>query len=123
MARALALLSASIAAGTKDVQAAIDFAQQAVDLVTSADEIPATEIAKAFGELAIAQWLAKDLRSAFGSWDRAGELLLSSRDDTDRWKGLFVVFGHLSGYLSSIAYFGQPPSETQTGEQYAAPYR
>jgi hypothetical protein len=75
------LLSASRAAGSQEPYLAIQYAQQAVRLAETSEEIPKTELVKALGELAIAKWLAIDLAAAFEPWERAGEQLLSCKPD------------------------------------------
>ncbi len=121
-ARMKVLLSMSRATGSRDPRLSVQFAQQAVSLAetTRVDE---SDIVKALGELAIAHWLADNLAAAFEPWDQAGERLLACRSDTDDWKRLFVVYGHVSGYFTLLASTGSPPTETLSGEQYAVPHR
>jgi hypothetical protein len=117
------LLHAGQATGASDPHGAICYIQEAVDLAATAEEIPTTERVKTLGELAIALWLAGNLPAAFDPWDQACELLLACRADTDTWKDLFVVYGHISGYLSTLARIGQPITQFDDGRPYAAPER
>lgn len=118
------LIYMSIATGEQDAQLAVEFARQAVNLAETNSLIDKSELVKALGELAISQWLAgNSLASVFESWEQAGEQLLACRSDTEDWKKLFVVYGHVSGYFSNLARTGSPPAETLGGEAYAAPQR
>jgi hypothetical protein len=122
-ARMKVLLSMSLATGARDPHLAVQFAQQAVDLAKTNSAIDEIDLVKTLGELAITQWLAGDLAAAFEPWEQAGERLLACRSDTDDWKRLFVVYGHVSGYFTLLASTGSPPTETLSGEQYAVPHR
>src|SRR5262249_3461026 len=53
----------------------------------------------------------------------AAERLIDSRDESDEWKDLFVIFAHQTSYLTSMALRGQPPSATLSGEEFSAPIR
>ena len=118
------LIYISIATGDQDAQLAVEFARQAVNLAETNSLIDKRELVKALGELAISQWLAgNSLVSVFESWEQAGEQLLACRSDTEDWKKLFVVYGHVSGYFSNLARTGSPPTKTLGGEDYAAPQR
>ena len=68
---------------------------------------------KALGELAIAEWLSDNRPAAFHAMDQAGERLFACREGTNGWKSLFVLFAHVSGYFTSIAYSGRLPVETR----------
>ncbi len=121
----LALLHASQAIGVDDPPVALDYAQRAVHLGSTAIEsdIGDTDMVRALGELAIAEWLSDNHLAAFHAMDQAGERLFASREETNRWKSLFVLFAHVSGYFTSMAHAGRPPLETQAGEPYAPPTR
>ena len=119
----LALLHASQAIGVDDPPAALDYAQRAVHLGNTAleSDIGDTDMVKAFGELAIAEWFSDHRLATFRAMDQAGERLFACREETNRWKSLFVLFAHVSGYFTSMAHAGQPPVETRGGEPYAPP--
>ncbi len=121
----LALLHASQAIGVDDPPVALDYAQRAVHLGNTAIEsdIGDTDMVKALGELAIAEWLSDNRLAAFHAMDQAGERLFACREGTNRWKSLFVLFAHVSGYFTSMAHAGRPPLETRGGEPYAPPTR
>ncbi|MBN3906558.1 MAG: 5'-methylthioadenosine/S-adenosylhomocysteine nucleosidase [Nostoc sp. NMS1] len=117
------LLNISFAIGNTNPQSAIQYAQQAVNLVKSSENILEENLARALGELAIAYWLADDLVSAFDAWEQACEHLFALKTNTDDWKELIVRFGYLSGYLTSLASNGIPPSITPEGKPYVPPHR
>lgn len=121
--RLYAFLRLSQVIADQEPYLAIQYAQQAVNLARSSEEIPEAELVKALGELAIARWLATGLPAAFEAWDQAGEYLLEYRRDKNAWKDLFVLYGHITGYFTALATKGCPPDNTETGETYAAPTR
>lgn len=120
-----ALLTMSRAVGEQNSLLAVEFAQKAVDLAQAHDEIDDIHLVKAIVETAIAQWLFKsdDINPVFQSLDKALLLLLDCKSNTDDWKILFVAFGHVTGYFTSIACTGKPPLETRSGEAYVPPER
>jgi hypothetical protein len=78
---------------------------------------------EAHGERAVAEWLRGDLPAAWRSWDRAATSLFEAEEHSADWKSIFVLFGHISGYLTSVATTGNPPADLGDGEPYAAPAR
>jgi DNA replication protein DnaC len=118
-----ALLRLSRAIAAQEPYLALQYAQQAVNVAQSFEEIPETELVKALGELAIAKWLAIDVSAAFEAWDQAGEYLLNYRRDKNEWKDLFVLYAHITGYFTAVATTGNPPGDITEGEIYAAPAR
>ncbi|PSF27754.1 hypothetical protein C7H19_24910 [Aphanothece hegewaldii CCALA 016] len=121
--RLYAFLRLSQVISDQEPYLAIQYAQQAVNLARSSEEIPEAELVKALGELAIAKWLITGLPTAFEPWDQAGEYLLEYRRDKNTWKDLFVLYGHITGYFNALATTGNPPNSTETGETYAVPTR
>lgn len=121
--RMYAFLRLSRAIAFQEPYSAIQYAQQAVNLVQTSEQIPEIEFVIALGELAIAYWLVIDVSAAFEPWSRAGEYLLEHRTDKDDWKGLFVIYSHITGYFTALAETGNPPSNIESGEPYAAPFR
>ncbi|MCC2695759.1 hypothetical protein [Nodularia sp. LEGE 04288] len=117
------LLNISFAIGNTNPQSAIQYAQQAVNLIKSSEEILEENLARALGELAIAYWFADDLVSAFDAWEQACEHLFAIKTNTDDWKELLVRFCYFSGYLTSLVSNGIPPSMTAEGKPYVAPHR
>ncbi len=77
---------------------------------------------QALGEVALARWFAADRSGACRAWLQALNNLLAGRDtDDDRWRSLFVVAGHVSGYLAAMVSSGKPPTQTLDGDPYAEP--
>lgn len=118
-----ALISASLAVSTTDAYSALQYAQQAVSLTETSEAILETNRVRTLGELAIAQWLAGDILAAFKPWEQAGEKLFACKADTDDWREVFVIYGHVSGYLTPLACGGTPPISTLDGSPYLKPER
>jgi len=118
-----ALLCLSRALGSSDPQQAVAYTQEAVRLAETSSAIGDRALVKVLGEEAIALWMVDERERAFDSWDRAAEVLLNCRSESDEWKGLYVLFGHLSGYFTSTVQTGQPPAVTSSGEPYEPPKR
>lgn len=123
IARLYTLLTAGLAAGELNAASAINYLKLAVELANNDTTLPETELVRALGELAVAHWLAGDLKASFDAWDIAAERLLSARSDDDMWKDLFTLFGHTSGFLSMMAGTGRAIERTRSGEIYAPPFR
>lgn len=118
-----ALLAASRAFGMSDPGAAVPYAERAGSLGKKTPVFPESELVKAEGELALARWLAADTAGTFEAWDSAGQRLLACRTEDNAWKGLFVLYGHTSGYFAAMASTGEPPVETPDGSPYMLPAR
>ena len=98
------------------------YIKQAVKLAEEQEtESSKITLVKAWGELAIAQWLTKGIRETFEPWEKAINYLLKYQKDTDDWKSLSMVCGHISGYFTGLACNGIPPEKTSDGSPYAAP--
>jgi hypothetical protein len=124
--RSRAMIRLASLEGENDRKRAVSILEGAVALLSASHELPETEMVKAMSELAIAQWLESgDVALAFATWEEAARRLfgVESKQRTDSWKALFVRFGHVSGYFSSVASSGSPPKQTASGEPYAAPQR
>lgn len=121
--RALVLLAASHAFGLENPQTGVEHARRAAALMEGSKDIPPIERARAYCELAVAEFSVEGAKAAFPSWDRAGEHLFAARTDSDAWKDLAVIFGHTSGYLAKVAETGEPPAVTRHGDNYAPPER
>jgi hypothetical protein len=116
-----ALLSMSRATSEQDSSLAVEFARQAVFLAENINDIDKTTLVKVLSEQAIAQGFIGEISAVFISLDKAIKHLLVCRTDTDNWKILFTVFGHVTGYFTSIARTGNPPLATTNGEPARAP--
>jgi hypothetical protein len=118
------LLNSSFAIGKNDPQNSIQYLLQAINLAKSSSEIASEEdLAKIFGELAIAYWLAGDLEYAFDALEKACEILLSIKADTDDWAKLLLRLSHVSGYLTSLAINDNPSITSGKNQLYPAPLR
>jgi energy-coupling factor transporter ATP-binding protein EcfA2 len=104
-----------------DAPAAISILEEAVRLAEAAEYLPPATAIMAYGELAVAQWLANGLASAFPAVDRAAEKLLASKEAAEGWRDSFVAFGHVNGYFATLATSGRPPQSTGAGDEYVAP--
>jgi len=114
------------ASATLDAQQytqAQEYLERALSIGMSNENVSRMELVKAAGELCILCGLREDLTAAFRALDIAEVNLISSKDQTLRWKGLFVIMGHVSGYFASIAVTGHPPERAPSGEPYFAPHR
>jgi hypothetical protein len=123
--RMMTLLAASECFGAVDTERSIRYAEQAVKLARSEESIPAIEAARAGAELGSALFIRSPTRdgaiSVFAIWSEAAQRLIDSRDESDDWKDLFVLFAHQTSYLTSMALRGQPPRDIASGEEFAAP--
>jgi hypothetical protein len=116
-------LHASFATGNVNPPKAVEYAEKSAFYAKNTEKA-VIMLATALGELAIAKWLAGDtLGEVFDIWVEATEHLLSIKRNTDVWKGLYMVFGHVSGFFAHLAFFRVPPEKTPAGEPYAAPVR
>ncbi len=125
--RMMTLLAAGECFGAVDADRSVQYAEQAVRLARSEESIPVIEAARAGAELASALFIRSPTRegaiAVFGTWSEAAERLIDSRDESDEWKDLFVIFAHQTSYLTSMALRGQPPSAIASGEEFSAPIR
>ena len=98
------------------------YIRQAVELAEEQEtESSKITLVKAWGELAIAQWLTKGIRETFEPWEKAINYLLKYQKDTDDWKSLSMVCRHVLGYFAYLASNGIPPEVNLYGSPYAAP--
>jgi hypothetical protein len=121
--RLLALVNASRATAAEDGARSLAYLHEAGRLARECDDLPEFESARVYGEIAIGVGLAGNLHDAFRALDEGVGRLLACREDSDRWKALFVLYGHTSGYFMSVACAGTPPECTRDGEPYDEPRR
>ncbi|MBV6712503.1 hypothetical protein [Paenibacillus chitinolyticus] len=107
--------------GLNPIQA-IYFTGKAVEISTKND-VPEVLVVKALGEHVIALWLADAIDETFRYYETAVEILLKSDKNQEKWRSLFVSFGHASGYIMSLITSGKPPEATRYGDIYVAPER
>ena len=121
--RLLALVNASRATAADDGPRSLTYLHEAARLAGERNDLPIFESARVHGEIVIGEGLAGNLHGSFRSLDEGAARLLACREDSDRWKALFVLFGHTAGYFTSIACRGAPPERTREGETYGEPPR
>lgn len=98
------------------------YIRQAVHLAEKYEtESSKITLVKAQGELAIAQCLTKGIVETFEPWEKTINYLLKYQVDTDDWKSLSMVCGHVSGYFAYLACNGIAPAITSDGSPYAVP--
>lgn len=101
---------------------AAEYAHRVADLARANDRISEMDVVRALGELAIVQWQAQGVAAAFAAWDEAGERLFACRGESELWRDLCVMYGHVSGYFTTLASTGKPPALPATEEPYVAPW-
>lgn len=121
--RTIALLKLARESGKKDSAGALGFIDQAIEVVRSSPVVPESILIKALGEKAVALWLAGDLAAAYLPMQEGAERLLSIENRSDEDKALFMVFGHVSGFLSHLANTGEEIQHTADDSDYARPER
>ena len=121
--RLLTLVNASRATAATQPARCLAFLHEAGRRALACEDLPELETARIHGEIAIGEGLAGNLPASFKALDYGVEQLLGCRADTNRWKVLFVLFGHTAGYFMSMAYRGSPPETPGDGEPYLEPRR
>jgi hypothetical protein len=116
-----ALVNASRATAPGDTVRSLNYLRDAGRLACGSTELPAFESARVHGEITIGEGLAGNLHFAFLALDAGVGRLLACREDSDRWKAQFVLYGQASGYFMSVACAGRPPQSTREGEPYEQP--
>lgn len=114
-------LVASRSLGKHDVGQGLYYAKLALDLAKSIKDIPKLYRVKVFCEYALAQGLNGDFIQTLFALAETAEELLSCKEDTEEWQGLFTLFGHMSGYFSSLVTTAKPPMPRKGEEKYACP--
>lgn len=116
-----AMLWLSRAVGATHRQEAARIAAHAVTFAATIGSMPAIEIAKAFGEAAIAQWLAGNLAVACQTFAEGAKHLFRCRSDLPTWRDVVVLFGHLGAFLCTIATTGRQPVTTDASDPFELP--
>lgn len=104
------LMMAGVAAQPLDEQLSHEYLRRGVRLAERGSVDYATGI-NVRGELAIALWNSGQKRAAYELWRDAAQELLLANKGTERWKGLFMIFGNCSGYFASA---GKAVSDSMT---------
>jgi hypothetical protein len=75
------------------------------------------------GELAWTLWRSGySMKSCTAMYGLVQQLVSNNDIDNPRYKETFLKTGHVMGWLASVAYKGEPPLITATGEAYMTPY-
>lgn len=106
---------------TEDPPVARQCFEQALAIAEEYLPPPLLEIPKVYGEMALFEWQSGSLQAAADRLSDGARVLLECREDTTKWRKMFVLYGHVSGYLAGLASTGQPPQLTSDGEEYATP--
>lgn len=121
--RSLSLLKIAREVGDRDPSDAIKFIDTAIKVVRDSTILPETELIKALGEKAIALWLADDLKAAYSALEEAAERLLATEIRDKEGKEVFMIFGHVSGYLTHLVRTGEEIQRTADDYDYTPPER
>jgi hypothetical protein len=121
--RLLVLVNASRATAVSSPERSIAFLREAGRLAREDEDLAEMEFARVLGEIAIGEGLVGHLPECFRALEEGVERLLRCKEDTNRWRILFVLFGHTSGYFTSLAYRGSPPDSIRAGDEYVEPRR
>ncbi len=123
--RMMTLLAAAKCMAAEDSLETIRFANQAATIARTNRTIPDLEAVKAFGEHAIAilgpNPTPESAVRAYPAWLEAATRLFVIAERDHDWKELFVLFGHIQSYLTSLAVTGEAPTHTAAGGAYVAP--
>ncbi len=104
-------------------QESIKYSKEAVDFSKKSKNMPDYYLVKVLGEYIITLWETGQIEEAFCPFEESVNILLSKEKDTNEWKEVFTIFGHVSGYIVESLKYGTPPDKTRDGEPYAPPYR
>lgn len=118
-----AALVASRNLGEIDTGLGVHYAELSVAIAKTIPSKTPLYYVKVLGELAIARWLNGDLTGSFSPLQDAANLLLQSKIESEEWKSLFVLFGHITGFFTHLASIGKAPDKILDGEKYAEPRR
>lgn len=121
--RNIALLKLAREEGKKDAASALGLIDQAIEIVRRSPALPESILIKSLGEKAVALWLAGDLAAAYSPMQEGAERLLAVESRSAEDKALFVIFGHVSGFLCHLARTDQEIQHTAEDSDYARPER
>jgi len=109
--------------GHADSGRAIEAARLAVEIVQSCPTTTGPlDLVTACGELAVSYWLNDQVALALEVIDQGASLLFEQSEETERFRQLFAVMGHVTSYILSDTREGHP-SRTLDGEECLKPYR
>jgi len=114
--RMLVALQAGAAVSTVDPRRAVEFANRGVEIARKDKRLRKLDIVIALAEKTLAVWNTGDRVSSFGYWEEALTRMLECEPRDAKWKRLFKLLGHASGYFCSMSAMGRPPEP-----EYVAP--
>jgi hypothetical protein len=109
-------LQAGVAASPGDPLGALEFANRGVEIARKDKRLQKLDIVIALAEKTVAHWNTGDRLSSFACWEEALARMLECEPRDAKWKRLFQLLGHASGYFCSMASVGRPPEP-----EYVAP--
>lgn len=116
------LLEHCVAVYNSDLNRALNICEEAVEFANKNVEIISENLlVMALGEYTILKFKKFGVNAAFESLEKGFEILLHTKNKEVLWKSLYMILGHTSGYLVSIATIGTPPEITRSGALYRAP--
>jgi hypothetical protein len=125
--RMLTFLAASKSCAQNDRNGAVRYAEKAAEVARTDRSISDIEAMKAFAECAIAITRQETGREgvvrAFRVWEEAAERIFNISNRDTEWKDMFVLFCHVTGFLTTLVGTGHPPERTADGLEYAAPWQ
>lgn len=117
------ILGVSEALASIDIKESVRYAKMAVDNSKTDEAIPLCYKAKVLGEYIIALLQADKLKDAFEPYQEVVNILLSQKNDSEEWKEIQMIFGHVSGFIIALLTSGKPPEKIKDGGLYAPPER
>ncbi|WP_340397442.1 hypothetical protein NST50_29665 [Paenibacillus sp. FSL E2-0202] len=119
--RVYAYLELSKAFGEINSSLSIFFSDKAVEICRMSNQISEVILYRILAEHVITLWQSGEYTIMYSYYEEIAERLLSNELTDNNWKGLFVAFGHVSGYLVSVLANGEPPQSTLDGDHYTVP--
>jgi len=108
--------------GDENPLRALSFTQRALDFMLSNPFFPPIEIVRLHGEVAIAKWLAGDIKGSVASFETGYDLLNKIFDDSPQHRAQVVRFGSSANYVAQILTKGEAPTKSESGA-YSIPKR
>lgn len=106
--------------GQWNSQQAAYFSTNAVKIAEENEEdISSIVFVKALGDYVVSLVLNDEMESSYPYFIKIVQKLIDTRNPDDpQWCGLYMLFGHISGYVISVLLTGRPPDK-----DYSAPTR
>lgn len=117
------ILGVSEALASIDVKESVRYAKMAVDVSKADRVVQECYVVKVLGEYIIALLQADKLKDVFEHYQEVVNILLSKKNESEEWKEIHMIFGHVSGFIITLLTSGKPPQKTKDGGIYAPPER